>query len=548
MLLLRRLIILSHRYLGIAISLMCVVWFASGIVMMYAGGMPRVTEQARLEGLTPLDLSKVRVTPADAAQRLDPERSASVSSSSSAVGASARSELLTVLGRPAYRFQGRGFSGTVFADTGEVLHEVDVATARNVASRFLDVPTDRIHFERTLTEPDQWTLGNRGGPLYKFNVDDDAGTEIYVSPATADVAQMTTRSKRALAWLGTIPHWLYFTALKTNQPLWYELIVWLSALASVLAGLGLILAFTQFRRTRPFRLSKAIPYRGWMRWHYLLGAVFGVFALTWAFSGLVSMEPWDWTNAEGLEIPRDALSGGETDLSRFGTMDAAAFGRVLDGRTLKAVGFTRIHDEYYYTVASTEGFARPEQPLERLHQPYLVDHRGEPGRLLVAAQSLEARREPFSTESILERLKSAVPDVPIVEHTLLSDYDSYYYSRGGQSPLPVLRVKFGDPMQTWVYIDPRTSEMLSQVQRYSRIERWLYNGLHSLDFKFWYSKRPLWDIGMIVLLLGGLGSSALGLYLGVKRLLRDLGTKVAPSQPIVAEVMDGQRISKDGGG
>lgn len=51
-----------------------------------------------------------------------------------------------------------------------------------------------------------------------------------------------------------------------------------------------------------------------------------------------------------------------------------------------------------------------------------------------------------------------MPAAPIVEQSLLSDYDSYYYSRGGQSPLPVLRVKFGDPMQTWVYVDPRTSD------------------------------------------------------------------------------------------
>ena len=509
MVLLRRLIIFSHRYLGIAISLMCVVWFASGIVMMYAGGMPRVTEQVRLERLAPLDLSKVKLTPAEAAHLLDLD------------GASTRPELLTVLQRPAYRFAGR-VGGTVFADNGEVLHEVDVETSRAIASRFLDVPIDRVHFERTLAEPDQWTLGNRGGALHKFDVDDEAGTEVYVSPYTADVAQMTTRSKRALAWLGTIPHWLYFTAIKTNQPLWYQLIVWLSAAASVLAALGLVLAFTQFRRTRPFQLSKAIPYRGWMRWHYLLGAVFGVFALTWAFSGLVSMEPWDWTNAEGLEIPRDVFAGGPADLSRFGPLDAAALARVLDGRRLKAVGFTRIHDEYYYTVASTEGAARPEQKLERLHQPYLVDHRGDPARLLVSAQTMQVRREPFSVESILERLKNAVPDTPIVEQTLLQDYDSYYYSRGGQSPLPVLRVKFGDPMQTWVYVDPRTSEMLSQVHRYSRIERWVYNGLHSLDFKFWYSRRPLWDIGMIVLLLGGLGGSMLGFYLGMKRLVRDL--------------------------
>lgn len=511
MLFLRRLLIFSHRYLGIAISLMCVIWFASGIVMMYAGGMPRVTEQKRLERQGPLDLSQVRLTPAEAAQRLDGEG-----------GAAGRPELLTVMERPAYRFQGRS-SQTVFADNGEVLTDVDVETSRTIASRFLNVPVESVHYERTLDEPDQWTLTNRGrSTLHKFRVDDGAGTEIYISPHNADVAQLTTRSNRALAWVGTIPHWLYFTALRTNQPLWYKIVVWFSALASVLAVLGLILAFTQFRRTRPFSLKKAIPYRGWMRWHYILGSVFGVFALTWAFSGLLSMEPFDWTNAEGLEIPRDVFTGGTLDLSEFGALDPAAFAPVVGNRTLKKVGFTRIHGDYYYTIASTENAPGSEARPERLHQPYLVGRRGEPGRVLVSARTMQARLAPFSTESIVQRVKSAVPDTPIVEQALLSDYDSYYYSRGGQSPLPVLRVKFGDPAETWVYIDPRTSEMLSLVHRYSRLERWLYNGLHSLDFRFWYSKRPLWDIGMIVLLLGGLGTSVLGLYLGVKRLIRDL--------------------------
>jgi len=95
-------------------------------------------------------------------------------------------------------------------------------------------------------------------------------------------------------------------------------------------------------------------------------------------------------------------------------------------------------------------------------------------------------------------------------------------SRGRQAPLPVLRVKFDDPMQTWLYIDPANSSVLSEVHRLSRVERWLYNGLHSLDFAFWYSKRLFWDIGVIVLCLGGLATSVFGLYLGVKRLIRDL--------------------------
>ncbi len=259
-----------------------------------------------------------------------------------------------------------------------------------------------------------------------------------------------------------------------------------------------------------------------MRWHYILGSVFGIFVLTWAFSGLMSMEPWEWTNARGLEVRSDVFTGGHVDLSRFGATDPASFGRVLNGRTLKQVAFTRIQGQYYYTIASTDGAIRPEPQAERLHKPYPVARRDAPGWLLISAQSMEVRQEPFSVDSIVGRLKAALPDVPILEQTVLTDYDAYYYSRLGQSPLPVLRVKFGDPMRSWIYIDPHTSEMLSEVHRYSRIKRWLYNGLHSLDFKFWYSRRPLWDIGMILLLLGGLATSALGLYLGVKRLIRDL--------------------------
>ncbi len=45
---LRKLLILSHRYLGIALSLLFVVWFASGITMMWWGGMPRPTGGERL--------------------------------------------------------------------------------------------------------------------------------------------------------------------------------------------------------------------------------------------------------------------------------------------------------------------------------------------------------------------------------------------------------------------------------------------------------------------------------------------------------------------
>ena len=86
----------------------------------------------------------------------------------------------------------------------------------------------------------------------------------------------------------------------------------------------------------------------------------------------------------------------------------------------------------------------------------------------------------------------------------------------------MLRVKFGDPMETWVYVDPALGRVVAREHRFTRVERWLFNGLHSLDFAFWYDRRPLWDIGVIALSLGGLASSGIGLWLGCGRVRRAL--------------------------
>jgi len=519
---LRRWLILSHRYLGIGLCLLLVMWFGSGIVMMYAGGMPSLTPEARRAHLPPLDFSRVTLSAADAAQRAGLE-------------APGRASLVSVMERPAYRFAGPT-TVTVFADTGETLAPVVVAQSRAIASSFLGVPDSLIRDAGQITTPDQWTLAlARRGSLQKFVVDDDAATQVYVSPRTAEVVLATTSRDRTLAWVGVIPHWMYFSWLRVNQPLWYRIVVWTSAISCVLAVLGLVLGVTQWRRTRPFRLAAAVPYAGWMRWHYLTGAVFGVFALTWAFSGLLSMEPFEWSNAAGLEVDGEAFSGGPVDLTQFPAADAAAWAAVAGGRAIKEVDLTRIQGEPYYVVH----LDTPDRKLqaERLHQPYYVTGRAERDRLLVAAGTMRVREQPFSVESLMARLTAALPDETVVEQTLLTEYDSYYYSRGGQTPLPVLRVKFDDAAQTWMYLDPEMSRVLSSVPKLARVERWLYNGLHSLDFAFWYSRRPLWDIGMIVLLLGGLSTSAIGAFLGGRRIVRASRKAVASvSAPTAAAV------------
>lgn len=519
-----RWLILVHRYLGIPLSVLFVVWFASGIVMMYTGDMPRLTPELRLERLPELDFDRIVLAPASAARRahLSPTPQ--------------RASLLTVMDRPAYRFDGV----TVFADTGERLAAVNPTAAAAVASRFTGRPREAVEYAGTLTEPDQWTLVERGQlPLHKLLIADEARTELYVSPRTAEVVMLTTRGSRLLAWVGAIPHWLYFTALRANQPLWYDVVVWTSILGCVLAVLGLALGVTQFRWRRPGGdhrspggLRARVPYSGWMRWHYLTGVVFGFVTLTWVFSGLLSMEPYGWTSARSLEVPEDALSGGRLELARFPAMDGRAWDRVAGGRPVKEIELLRIQDEPYYLARTGRGDREQARGAPRASSGGggQVDSRP----ILVAAGTATVRKEPFAVESLLARLAASVPGERVVDSALLTGYDSYYYARGSlrdrQAPLPVLRVKFGDPMETWVYVDPALGRVVAREHRFTRAERWLFNGLHSLDFAFWYDRRPFWDIGVIVLSLGGLASSGIGLWIGCGRIRRAFG-RWRPGRP-----------------
>src|SRR5262245_52071275 len=216
------------------------------------------------------------------------------------------------------------------------------------------------------------------------------------------------------------------------------------------------------------------------------------------------------------------MTGCPVELDRFPRFEAAPWDALLDGRTLKELEFRRMAAPPYYLARYTGASTEPDPRRERLHQPYPITGRAEPQHMLVDARTLTARTEPFPTDALLARLRAAAPDASIVTHELLADYDAYYYSRNRQAALPVLRVKFDDPLETWVYVDPELGQIVASIHRLHRIERWLYNGLHSLDFGFWYNRRPLWDIGMIVLSLGALVTSTIGFWLGLRRLRRGL--------------------------
>jgi PepSY-associated TM region len=476
----RRWLILTHRYLGIVVSVFFVMWFVSGIAMIYARGMPSLTPDMRLERLPELNMGAVKLAPSEAVVKAELGQ------------APGRAAMLMIMDRPAYRFMSSGGAVTVFADTGELLPEIGHSEAIKIAGSFMELPESKLHYAGELNEADQWTLEERRRlPMHKISVDDDLRTELYISEETGEVELMTTRGSRALAWIAAIPHWMYFAPLRIKDEVWRQVVLWTSGIGGVLAVLGLTLAFTQF----------STRYSGLMRWHYVTGTVFGIVTLTWVFSGWLSMEPFFWASGGGTgnQILR-ILSGGPLDLSSFPMVDAGAWHRVLAARSPKEIEFVRIQSEPYFIARGIE-----DEPI------------------LLSANPLEIRHEPFSVDSLVARIRKGNPSVPITESRLLSDYDSYYHPGERRPPLPVLRVKFGDPDATWFYVDPRMGQVVTRFTRRERLQRWIYHGLHSLDFNFWYYNGPVWRATMVSLNAGGALLSTIGLLLAIKRVKR--GTK-----------------------
>jgi hypothetical protein len=143
-----------------------------------------------------------------------------------------------------------------------------------------------------------------------------------------------------------------------------------------------------------------------------------------------------------------------------------------------------------------------------------------PEQLIVAA--LAPERGPFRRfpdEAMWTIAKTAMPGIPMRDATWLTDYDSYYYDQYGTRPLPVLRIRYDDEYATWLYLEPSRGTMIRQ-DRGGRIDRWLYHGLHSLDFPFLYRRRPLWDVVLIALSVGGLALSVTTLVPSWRRLAR----------------------------
>lgn len=473
-----RTLVYTHRWLGIALSLLFVAWFASGVVMMYAR-MPELTAVERLARLAPIDFAAVRIEPGAVADE------------------ASRFTITTLAGRPVYRVTSAGTSQTVFADTGEELTPLTGDRAVEIARAFAGPPAS-LHYEARLEDADQWTFSVRGQmPLHRIAVDDAEGTRLYVAERSGEVVMKTTSSGRTWGYLGAVFHWIYFTSLRRDAALWNSTIVWTSIAGTVMAVAGFVWGLWRFSPRRQYRLKlepSPTPYAGLVKWHHYAGLIFGLTTITWVFSGLLSMDPWDWhpstapTRAQREAVSQGPLHPAEVSMAHL-QKGLAAFGFA----TPKEIDIIRFRGHHYLRAAAG---------------------------LVALDATAQGPDEMFHADAILAAAVEAMPGVPVEGVYWMSEYDAYYYDRTGQLNLPVLRVRFADPQRTWLYLDPRRGAIVRKEERLSRLNRWLYHGLHSLDFPFFYYRRPLWDVIVIVLSLGGIVLSMTTMWAAYRRLRR----------------------------
>ncbi len=490
----RNTLIASHRWLGVALCSIFLLWFSSGIGMMY-WQFPSVAPEDRVARSPALDASTIRLSPSQAFRR-------------AGLSQPVLEARLTVLdSRPAYRFRTDREEATVYADTGERQLAASSGMMARVASAWSRQPVDSA----TVTEidVDQWTVEGSFRtlrPLWKYSWPN--GEDVYVSQRTAEVVQYTTTASRVGAYLGPIPHWLYFTPLRRHRGAWSALVVGLSAAATVAAMLGLLvgaLVYSPRQRYRRAGAPTANPYRGAKRWHLALGLIVGVSAATWAFSGLLSMYPFARSGDGG---PTPESLRGPVNLPAFAAKPPGMALAQLAGLAVKELECTSFGGEPLYIASMTGGF-----------------------RIVPVDGSPRAEFEEHAIGVALARSQRA----SLIDLQRESHYDRYYLDRHGRLPLPVLVARVDDQQSTRYYIDPRTARIVSTYRSTDWTERWLYHGLHSLDFPWLYASRPSWDVLVIFFMLGGTALAVTAIVLAwrvVKRMYRSAAVDEEPSRRV----------------
>jgi uncharacterized iron-regulated membrane protein len=472
-----RTLILLHRWLGVSFCLLFAMWFATGMVMYFVP-FPSLTEAERIEGLTPIDSSQVLRGPAAAVD-------------ASGIKDARRVRLLQRSDGPVYVVTGASGVRAVHADDQANAAVKSGALALSIA----DAAAHRRGLNATqaavvaVADYDQWTVPNgfdRHRPLYRIALNDDAGTEFYISSVTGEVVLDTTGHERAWNYVGSVTHWIYPTILRSQWALWDKTVWTLSLVALIVAISGSALGLLRMNLAD---LRSVSPYAGWHGWHHVLGLACMTFVLTWIFSGWLSMD-------HGRLFSRGQLTEAEAM-----TLAGAPAWEALPADQTRPVASQALEVEWF--VFDRMFFRRERTGLNT----QLLFSLGSG-----ADDASSARREFLESgenSAFVEHL------APACKAPVIVDADDDYAITAPMPNAPVYRSVCGS---VWFHIDGASGEVLERLDPSRRAYRWFYSALHRLDFPFLLARPRLRSALIMALCSCGFVFSLTGVVIGWRRL------------------------------
>jgi hypothetical protein len=231
----------------------------------------------------------------------------------------------------------------------------------------------------------------------------------------------------------------------------------------------------------------------------ILGLFFGFLACTWAFSGMLSMDPFPVKIAgEDPRVP-EALNGEPFQFETFSAKSPReALAQVASALSVKQLEFVSLGGRSFYLATQDPGHSR------------IIPMTGPPA-------------EEFDRASLLDLVRQASQPKGLADARFITEYDAHYLDRHNELPLPALFIQLRDPQQSAFYIDPRTARIAGSYSFGRWPERWLYHGLHSVNLPLLYKHRPAWDIVVLFLMLGGTSLCATSIVIAWHFLRRKAG-------------------------
>lgn len=473
-----------HRITGTIISLFFLMWFVSGLVLLYHP-FPNVSQLQKNEKMDvlPDSLSDIRTV---LAQLPEPEKNIK------------NLNVKYFQEQILFSIKTKDSLYTICGDTTLKVKAITEETIENIAKKWVDAPIAKVD---TLNERDIWIMYSRYThemPIYKYYFEDKDKHQLYIAARSSEVQQFTGREQRFWTWVGSIPHKFYIPALRKNTDTWILTLTIGGVIALIAAFSGIYMGIYALRKRYKIKKKTESPYKKrWYKWHHISGLIFGIFLMTFAFSGAMALQripQWIIKTHGEYKVSDSQLRGKQLSIDSY----------VLDYRILKekypdikAIEWASFQDIPIYNIVTGNKEISIDASSDLVKELYLPQQQIEK-----AIENIHGKEESF-TVSVIDR------------------YEEYYLSREGDLPLPVYKVEVNNADKSCYYIDPKTGNF-KYLNQNRKAKKWVFSGLHYLNIRCLVERPVLWTIAIWTLCLGGAFVSLSGAWLGFRYIIRKI--------------------------